>query len=112
MVIDASRVFLFSYLALHREYLVSFHCIVLIVAWHLFIRVDVTNEAVYELVAEPTQEQQAGEPQAEVADKPIPEEVANPADLQGKSRSITLTFSIKCVSKYLCIYVYRSCMKP
>ena len=54
------------------------HC-VLIVAWHFSICVDVTNEAVYELVAEPTQEQQAGEPQAEVAVKPIPEEVANPA---------------------------------
>ena len=65
------------------------HCI-LIVAWHFSIRVDVTNEAVYELVAEPTQEQQAGEPQAEVAIEPVPKEVANPADLQGKLRSITL----------------------
>jgi len=87
------------------------HC-VLIVAWYFSIHVDITNEAVYELVAEPTQEQQAEESQAEVAVKLIPEEVANPADLQGKHRSITLTFSIKCVSKYLCIYVYRSCMKP
>ena len=65
------------------------HC-VLIVAWHFSIRVDVTNEAVYELVAEPTQEQQAGVPQAEVAVEPVPEEDANPADLQGKPRSITL----------------------
>ena len=87
------------------------HC-VLIVAWYFSICVDVTNEGVYELVAKPTQEQQAEEPQAEVAVKPIPEEVANPADLQDKPRSITLTFSIKCLSKYLCIYVYRSCMKP
>jgi hypothetical protein len=70
------------------------------------------NEAVYELVVEPTQEQQAEEPQDEVAVKLIPEDVANPADLQSKPRSITLTFLFKCVSKYLCIYIYRSCMKP
>ena len=86
------------------------HC-VLTPAWHLFIRVDVTNEAVYELVAEPVQEPQAGE-QQEDAVEPTSEEVANPADLQGKPRSITLTFSIKCLFKYLCIYDYRSCMKP
>ena len=77
-----------------------------------FICVDATNEAVYELVAEPIPEPQAGEPQAEAAAEPDPEDLVNPADLQGKPRSITLTFSIKCVSKYLCIYVYRSCMKP
>ena len=83
VVIDASRVFLFSYLALHREYLVSFSCTVLIVACHLSLCIDVTSEAVYELVAEPIQELQAGEPQAEAAVEPDPE-VANPADLQGK----------------------------
>ena len=44
-----------------------------------FIRVDVTSEAVYELVAEPLQEPQAGEPQAE-ADVESDPEVANPAD--------------------------------
>jgi len=44
-----------------------------------FIRVDVTSEAVYELVAEPIQEPQAGEPQAEAVVEPDPE-VANPAD--------------------------------
>ena len=54
------------------------------------MRVDVTNEAVYELVAEPTQEQQTGEPQAEAAAEPDPEDLVNPADLQGKPRSITL----------------------
>ena len=54
-----------------------------------FIRVDVTNEAVYELVAEPVQEPQAGE-QQEDAVEPTSEEVANPADLQGKPRSMTL----------------------
>ena len=86
-------------------------CTVVTPAWHLFIRVDVTNEAVYELVAEPVQEPQAGEQQEDTVEH-APEEIANPADLQGKPRSITLTFSIKCLSKYLCIYVYRSCMKP
>ena len=60
-----------------------------------FIRVDVTREAVYELVAEPIQEPQAGEARAEAAVEPDPE-VANPADLQGKPRSITSIFSIQC----------------
>jgi len=73
-----------------------------------FIRVDATNEAVYELVAEPIPEPQAGEPQAEATAEPDTEDLVNSADLQGKPRSITLTFSIKCLSKYLCIYIYRS----
>ena len=60
-----------------------------------FIRVDVTSEAVYELVAEPIQEPQAGEPRAEAAVEPDPE-VANPADWQGKPWSITSIFSIQC----------------
>ena len=63
--------------------LVSFHCTFLISAWHLSLRVDITSEAVYELVAETIQEPQAGEPQAEAAVEPDPE-VANPADWQGK----------------------------
>ena len=58
-----------------------------------FIRVDTASEAVYELVAEPIQEPQAGE-QQEDAVEPTSEEVANPADLQGKPRSITHKFSI------------------
>ena len=49
-----------------------------------FIRVDATSEAVYELVAEPIQEPQVGEPQAEAAVEPDPEGIVNPADLQGK----------------------------
>ena len=69
------------------------HC-VLIVAWHIFIRVDATNEAAYELIAEPIQEPQAGE-QQEDAGEPTCEEVADPADLQGKPRSITSIFSIQ-----------------
>ena len=72
----------------------SFHCTILIIAWHSFIRVDTASEAVYELVAEPIQEPQAGEPQAEAAVEPDPE-VANPADWQGKPRCITLNFSIQ-----------------
>ena len=58
-----------------------------------FIRVDDTNEAAYELIAEPIQETQAGEHQ-EDAVEPTSEEVANPTDLQGKPRSITHKFSI------------------
>ena len=61
-----------------------------------FIRVDTGAEVAYELIAEPVQEPSAGEPQpGEVVDQ-APEEVTNPADLQGKPRSITPTFSIQC----------------
>ena len=55
-----------------------------------FLRVDAANEAVYKLVAEPVQEPQAREPQAVDVVEHAPEEDANPADLQGKPRSITL----------------------
>ena len=54
----------------------ALHC-VLIVTWHIFIRVDAANEAAYELIAEPIQEPQAGEPQ-EDAGEPTCEEVADP----------------------------------
>ena len=61
-----------------------------------FIRVDAETEVAYELIAEPVQKPSAEEPQpGEVVDQ-APEEVTNPADLQGKPRSITPTFSIKC----------------
>ena len=60
-----------------------------------FIRVDAASEAIYELVVESIQEQQTGEPQAEAAVEPVPEEDANPADLQGKPRSITPNLSIQ-----------------
>ena len=69
-----------------------------------FIRVDATNEAVYELVAEPVQEPQVGEQQEDTVEH-APEEVPNPVDLQGKPQSITFTFSISCLSMYLCIYI-------
>ena len=51
------------------------------------------NEVAYELIAEPIQEPQAGE-QSEDAVEPTSEEVADPADLQGKPRSITHKFNI------------------
>ena len=54
-----------------------------------FIRVDATNDAVHELVAESVQEQRAEE-QQKVAVEPAPEDFVNPADLQGKPRSITI----------------------
>ena len=59
-----------------------------------FICVDAVNEAVYELVAEPVQEPPAGEQQIEEAVEQASEDVANPADLQGKPRSITLTLNL------------------
>ena len=56
-----------------------------------FLHVDAANEVVYELVAGPDQEPQAGVQQDEEA----LEEAANPADLQGKPRSITPNLSIQ-----------------
>ena len=54
-----------------------------------FIRVDATNDAVHELVAEPVQEPRAEE-QLENAVEHAPADFVNPADLQGKPRSITI----------------------
>ena len=61
------------------------------------LRVEAANEVAYELIAEPIQEPQAGEQQDAV--EPTSEEVANPADLQGKPRSITLTLNLQSVIK-------------
>ena len=58
-----------------------------------FIRVYAVNKAVYELVAEPVQEPQAEEQQEETVEH-ASEEVANPADLQGKPRSTTPTLKL------------------
>ena len=64
-----------------------------------FIHIDAETEVAYELIAEPVQEPSAGEPQpGEVIDQ-APEEVNNPADLQGKPRSITLTLNLQSVIK-------------
>ena len=54
-----------------------------------FIRVDATTDAVHELVAEPVQEPRAEE-QQQVAVEHAPADFINPADLQGKPRSITI----------------------
>ena len=74
-------------ISLHRIIITHILRCVLIVAWHIFIRVDATKEAAYELITEPIQEPQAGEQQEGAGE---PEEVVNPADLQGKPRSITI----------------------
>ena len=71
--------------------IISTHALhwVLIIAWHIFIRVDAANAAVHELIVEPIQEPQAGE-QQEDAIEHAPGDLVNPADLQGKPQSITL----------------------
>ena len=61
-----------------------------------FNRIDVETEVAYELIAKPVQEPSAGEPQpGEVVDQ-APEEATNPADLQGKPRSISLILITPC----------------
>ena len=60
-----------------------------------FIRVDAETDIAYELVAEPIQELQTGE-QQENAVEHAPEEIANPTDLQGKPRSISLILITPC----------------
>ena len=54
-----------------------------------FIRVDAANEVAHELIVEPVQEPRAEE-QQQVAVEHAPADFINPADLQGKPRSITL----------------------
>ena len=63
------------------------------------ICVDAANEAVNELVPEP----QAGEQQEGTVEN-APEEVANPADLQGKPRSVTLTLNLHNVINYVLVH--------
>ena len=60
-----------------------------------FPRVAADTEVAYELVAEPIQEPPAGEQQIEEAVEQAPEDIINPADLQGKPRSITPNLSIQ-----------------
>ena len=60
-----------------------------------FSRIDAETEVAYELIAEPVQELQAGEQQEDAVEH-TPEEVANPADLQGKPRSISLILITPC----------------
>jgi len=61
-----------------------------------FIRVDTETEVAYELIAEPVQELPAGEQQPGEAVEAAPEEITNPADLQGKPWSISLILSTPC----------------
>jgi len=61
-----------------------------------FIRVDAETEVAYELIAKLVQEPPAEEqPTEEVVDQ-VPGEITNPADLQGKPRSISLILSTPC----------------
>ena len=61
-----------------------------------FNRIDAETEVAYELIAEPVQEPSAEEPQpGEVVDQ-APEEATNPADRQGKPRSISLILITPC----------------
>ena len=60
-----------------------------------FIRVDAETDVVCELVAEPIQEPQAGEQQEDAVER-APEEIVNPADLQGKPQSISLILITPC----------------
>ena len=80
---------------MHR--IISTHVLrcVLMVARHIFIRVDVANEVAHELIAEPVQEPRAEEPQKDAVE-PVPEVFVNPADLQGKPRSISLILITPC----------------
>ena len=61
-----------------------------------FIRVDAEIEVAYELIAEPVQEPPAEEQQTEEAVDQVPGEITNPANLQGKPRSISLILSTPC----------------
>ena len=82
-----------------------------------FPRVAADTEVAYELVAEPIQEPQAGERQEDAVEHAL-EEIANPADLQGKPRSMTLNFSIPsllynyCAFKFLGVGWNLRCMIP
>ena len=90
---------------MHR--IISTHVLrcVLMVAWHIFIHVDAANEVAHELIAEPVQEPQAEE-QQEVAVEHASEDLVNPADLQGKPRSITSIFSIQCYYLSICAFMF------
>ena len=61
-----------------------------------FNRIDAETEIAYELIAEQVEKPSAGEPQpGEVVDQ-ASEEATNPADLQGKSRSISFILITPC----------------
>ena len=73
---------------------IALHCIAFLLCISCkayFTRVAADTEVAYELVAEPIQEPPAGEQQIEEAVEQAPKDIVNPADLQGKPWSITLT---------------------
>ena len=72
-----------------------------------FIRIDAETEVAYELIAEPVQEPSAEEPQpGEVVDQ-TPKEATNPADLQGKPRSISLIFKYSMLYLKYCAFTFK-----
>ena len=76
-----------------------------------FPRVAADTEVAYELVAEPIQEPQAGEQQEDTV-KHAPEEIANPADLQGKPRSISLILITPCYTLSIVHLRSRNWLEP
>ena len=71
-----------------------------------FIRIDAETEAAYELIAEPVQEPQAGGQQADAVEH-APKEVTNPADLQGKPRSISLILNYSMLYLKYCAFTFK-----
>ena len=76
-----------------------------------FPRVAADTEVAYELVAEPIQEPQAGEQQEDTV-KHAPEEIANPSDLQGKPRSISLILITPCYTLSIVHLRSRNWLEP
>ena len=72
---------------------------------YFFPRVAADTEVAYELVAEPIQEPQAGKRQEDAVEH-APEEIANPADLQGKPRSITSIFQYSTLLLKYCAFKF------
>ena len=72
-----------------------------------FTRVATDTEVAYELVAEPIQELPAGEQQTEEAVEQALEDVVNPANLQGKPRSISLIFKYSMLYLKYCAFMFK-----
>ena len=85
---------------------ISLHRFMSLMHGIFFYRIDAKTEVAYELIAEPVQEPSAGESQPGEVVGQAPEEATNTADLQGKPRSITLTFNLcNVLFKVLHIYI-------
>ena len=76
-----------------------------------FIRIEAETEVAYELIAEPVQEPQAGEQQEDAVEH-TSEEVTNPADLQGKPRSISLILITPCYTLSIVHLRSRNWLEP